>query len=400
MEKVAILTHSVANNYGANLQALSTASYLKNHGFQPVCLQWKSYLASNTPLEQINLHRSFLINNGFEMSSPLETNEDFYNFLEKEKIKKIVVGSDCVLTYQSNTFPFRLTRHGFERIKNTEDYDFPNPFWLPFLNKDTEIKKCLMSASTGGASTMKIKNKTVRDSMVDYLSRFDFISVRDSFTAKFVREMLPQHTIIITPDPVFGFNNNVKNVPSEQVIRNKYNIDNKYFVICFYSNNWPNQRWADNLMNEAHKKGIMCVSLLMPQGGRKSFFDINIDLPLDPLDWYALIKYSNGYIGNNMHPIIVSMHNNVPFFCYNIHGRSYLHGRIQLIKTSKEYDLLSRFGFQRNLVPQPFMRFITPKKVVDSLLGFDVEKCRIASNTMQFEYDEMMKSILMTLNGK
>ena len=394
MERIAILTHSIANNYGANLQALSTACYLKNHGYRPVLLQWGTYLTSNTLQAQVEQHRSFLVNNGFEMSQPLETNEDFANYIEKEKIKRIVVGSDCVLTYQGNTFPFRLTRHGFQRIKKTEDYEFPNPFWLPFLEKETDVKKCLMSASTGGGSSMKIKEKSIRNAMVEYLSRFNFISVRDSFTARFVSEMLPNRKdITITPDPVFGFNKNVKNIPAEDEIREKYHVEGKYYVISFYHCNWPGQEWADSLMKEAHKNGVKCLSLLMPQGGRNSKFDIDLDLPLNPLDWYALIKYSSGYIGNNMHPIIVALHNNVPFFSYNIHGRSFLHGRIQLIKTSKEYDLLSRFGLEKNLVPQPFLKFIPPKKVVRSLNSFDLNKCMRASETMQEEYNKMMKAI-------
>lgn len=135
----------------------------------------------------------------------------------------------------------------------------------------------------------------------------------------------------------------------------------------------------------------------MPQGGRNSHFDKDIDLPLNPLDWYSIIKYSKGYIGHNMHPVIVSLHNNVPFFSYSIHGRSFLHGRIQLLKTSKEYDLLSRFGLQDNLVSQPHFKFISPKTVVERVLSFDFEKCRRASATLQEEYNHVMSDILNTL---
>ena len=187
---------------------------------------------------------------------------------------------------------------------------------------------------------------------------------------------------------------NVNGVPTEKEIRSRFNIQGKYYLICFYRTNWPNQKWANSLMEEAHKKGVKCVSIQMPQGGRNSNFDKDIELPLDPLDWYALIKYSNGYIGNNMHPMIVALHNNVPFFIYNIHGRSILHGRIQLIQTSKEYDLLSRFDLQRNLVPQPFLRLISPKTIVKRLSTFDLNKCRYASQILQLGYEDMMKQIL------
>lgn len=398
MKKVALLTHSVANNYGANLQALSTASYLKNHGYEPIVLQWGSYLVGGTPSVQADIHKSFLKREGFIMSEPLEKDEDFTRFIDKERITKIIVGSDCVLTYAHHTFPFLLTRKGIVRIKRSEDYQFPNPFWLPFLEDSHDIKRCLLSASCGGGSSMKIKNASVHTRMISLLEKFNYISVRDSFTQSFVESMLPERKDIkLTPDPVFGFNNNVKNVPSEKDIRFKYNIQGEYYIVCFYKSNWPDQKWANKLMEEAHRQGVSCVSIPMPQGGRNSNFDLDIELPLDPLDWYALIKYSSGYIGNNMHPIIVALHNNVPFFSYNIHGRSLLHGRIQLIKTSKEYDLLSRFGLQRYLAPQPFLKFISPKSVIKLIQTFDKEKCGKASSFLQSEYDAMMTQIISKL---
>lgn len=398
MEKVAILTHSIAYNYGANLQALSTACYLRNQGYEPIFLQWGSYLSGNTPSDQVEIHRTFIKRAGFTMSEPLVSDEDFANFIKKEEIRRIVVGSDCVLTYEHHLFPFMLTRKGIVRIKNSEDYEFPNPFWLTFLNDDYKIKRCLLSASCGGRTSMKIKDGAVRSRMTSLLDNFDYISIRDTFTLRFVKELLPhRRDIKLTPDPVFGFNKNFPGVPTEKEIRAKFNIEGKYYLICFYRSNWPSQGWANKLMEEAHKHGVKCISIPMPQGGRNSNFDQDIELPLDPLDWYALIKYSNAYIGNNMHPMIVAIHNNVPFFTYNIHGRSILHGRIQLIKTSKEYDLISRFGLQRNLAPQPFLRFISPKSVVKHIISFDIEKCKKASSFLQKEYDNMMSQIVHKL---
>lgn len=400
MKKVAILTHSTAYNYGANLQALSTACYLRNHGYEPVFLQWGAYLNGNTPLEQVKIHKEFQKTAGFQMSEPLEKDEDFLNYINNEGIKRIIVGSDCVLTYDHHLFPFMLTRKGIVRIKKREDYKFPNPFWLPFLAEGKQVKRCLLSASTGGGFSMNIKDSAVRKQMMSLLDKFDYLSVRDSFTLRFLENLLPnRHDLHLTPDPVFGFNNNVSNIPSEKYIRSKFKIEGRYYIVCFYKSNWPDQKWADCLMEETHKTGIKCISLPMPQGGRNSNFDIDIELPLDPLDWYALIKYSNGYIGNNMHPMIVAIHNNVPFFTYNIHGRSVLHGKLQLIKTSKEYDLLSRFGLQRNLVPQPFLRLISPKSLVSHIETFDFDACKRASSFLQNEYDVMMAQIMATLES-
>lgn len=398
MKKIAILTHSVANNYGANLQALSTACYLRNHGYVPFFLQWGSYITGNTPDEQASIHKSFLRKCGFHISEPLVSNEDFSSYIKSECIDRIIVGSDCVLTYDNIRFPYRLTRKGIIKIKKTEDYKFPNPFWLPFLIHETNIKRALMSASCGGGSSMKITEKDVLISMKNLLDQFNYISVRDSFTEKFLKDILPhRNDILITPDPVFGFNKNVPFIPTSDEIKTKYKITGDYYVLSFYHCNWPNQKWANSFLEKAHDQNIKCVSVLMPQGGRNSNFDIDVDLPIDPLDWYALIKYSKGYIGNNMHPIIVALHNNVPFFSFNIHGRSYLHGRIQLLKTSKEYDLLSRFGLQKNITPQPFLKLTPIKTIINRLIDFDMEKSYKASRILQDEYTKMMNTMLEKL---
>ena len=57
---IGILTHCVANNFGANLQALSTAYYLKEHGFEPIFIKWDYYLQERNKLmdkNQLYIHQ-------------------------------------------------------------------------------------------------------------------------------------------------------------------------------------------------------------------------------------------------------------------------------------------------------------------------------------------------------
>ena len=39
--KIGILTFANVPNFGANLQALSTISYLQNHGYNPILIKWE-----------------------------------------------------------------------------------------------------------------------------------------------------------------------------------------------------------------------------------------------------------------------------------------------------------------------------------------------------------------------
>ena len=68
--------------------------------------------------------------------------------------------------------------------------------------------------------------------------------------------------------------------------------------------------WMDGLKAKAAEAGLTCVALPMPTGvDFKHTFDYEIPTPLSPLDWYALIKYASAYIGENMHPVVVALHN-------------------------------------------------------------------------------------------
>lgn len=58
---------------------------------------------------------------------------------------------------------------------------------------------------------------------------------------------------------------------------------------------------------------MSCVKL--PYADAPAFGDIQYSVgdAITPIEWYALIKYSKGYVGNNMHPIVTSITNGVPF---------------------------------------------------------------------------------------
>ena len=151
-EIIGILTHCVAINYGANLQALSTGLYLKNLGYEPVFIQWEEYIENRKQTYQSLIHKSFIEDFGFIMTEPCKSDADFIEVIKNYSIKKIIVGSDCVLTYESHIFPFTLTKCGFKKIQISQDYKFPNPFWLPFLDHRSDIATALMSASAGSSS--------------------------------------------------------------------------------------------------------------------------------------------------------------------------------------------------------------------------------------------------------
>jgi len=395
MINIGVLTHSIADNYGANLQALSTGYYLRKNGFNPIFFKWDPY-PSNNNSEQLKLHHTFLQRHGFELTSNCLSDEDFVEVLRKYDIKFIIVGSDCVFTHAHYTIPYRLSRKGIVKKQALPDWVFPNPFWLPFLERTPDVKAVIMSGSCGCSDLDKTSNE-VSKKMSKCLDRFSYISVRDEYTRISLAHILGEdksNLLPITPDPVFSFNQNVNDNTTKEQIMLKYNLPDKYIVTAYYKSGLPKTSWLQELKNEFNKLGYKIVNLTMPQGTDPYPYDININLPLDTMDWYNLIKYSNGYIGNNMHPIIVSIHNTVPFYSVNEHGKFYLRRLIQSVKHTKEYELLNRFNLLKYHTGINKIHSVSPLSIVHSVINFDVVSCKKCAKILHDEYKEMMKNIL------
>ena len=105
------------------------------------------------------------------------------------------------------------------------------------------------------------------------------------------------------------------------------------------------QQWIDCFQETACADGYTCVKL--PFSQKESFGKMrkSISLPLSPLEWFAIIKNSSGYVGNNMHPIVVSLHTGTPFFSFDNYGIKKFNGLLASDQSSKikhilHYDFL------------------------------------------------------------
>lgn len=396
---IGVFTHCVADNYGANLQSYSTARYLANRGYTPIFINWAPYPPNNNET-QVKLHSSFLSRYGFKVTEPCVSDNDFVEVIKKYEIKFLIVGSDCVLTYRKPFVPWILTRKGIKRIKIAKDFMFPNPFWLPFFNQIAGLKAVMMSGSCG-CSDLNRASGEIRKQMKGCLDRFSYISVRDDYTKNSLYRILGKEAaerIPITPDPVFAFNQNCMPIPSKEEILEKFNLPENYIATNFYAEFLPKTDWLYNLKKEINRVGYKLVNLPMPQDINRYPSDIDIPLPLDSLDWYCIIKYSSGYVGNNMHPIIVSIHNSVPFYSIDAHGKYYLRRKIQDVSHTKEYELLKRFGLLDYHISNKKLYSITPHSIVERLLAFDKEYCTKCSDILKSEYFAMMDTIVGNIN--
>ena len=408
--KIGLLAYHAVCNFGAMLQLLSTYMFLKNHGHEPVIINWvakdlENYYAQNTPISQIENQLKLRLQLWKE-TALCRTIKDVANIISNEQIDAVIIGSDAVAQhhplFERIVFPCR----NIIAINSvTSDVLFPNPFWgiwTDYLDKPVPV--ALMSAASQD-SKYKYISKKLRKQMKERIMAFSYVSVRDVDTQKmfsFITE--GQCCPSVTPDPVFAFNQNAASlVPSKEELMKKYGLSGKYMLISFKNEKRCNvsQTWLNKFQDIAKHHGIQCESLPFSTSLSAGELGSEIALPLNPIDWYALLKYSCGYIGNNMHPIVVCIHNTVPFFSFDNYGTKHANGLFCDSSTSKIRHILKVANLLdcRIASNSLFRRTPSPEHVFNKLQTFDKAKCKNFAQGYLNKYNEMMTKILERLRG-
>lgn len=399
--KIGLIAYHAASNFGASLQLLSTYSFFKNKGDEPIIINWvvedlEKFYDVRTPKYQkdclLDFRKSY-----WKETSLCRTSKEVAEVITQENLDAVVIGSDAVA---QNFYPsYLLPKYKFVLIGTpTSDRCFPNVFWgdfIPYLKKDIPV--VLMSASSQD-SPYKTYSNEVCEQMYEHIKRYSFSSVRDTWTQDMFKH-ISKGAIVpeVTPDPVFAFNINAKSIiPSREEILKKFNLPEKYFVISFLRKPAVSQSWLTKFEKLANEKGIACV--MLPFSYKKSLgtTKLSIDLPLSPLDWYSIIKYSAGYIGHNMHPIVVSLTNDVPFFSFDNYGRARIKNIFTNESSSKIKHILSLANLLEYRVSCLNRIFIAPKPefVLDKVLTFDINKSRKFRQEYYEKYSTMMNKIV------
>jgi len=400
--KTGILTYHSVYNFGANLQVYSTIGYLKDKGFDPIVINWipedlGARYERSIPKTQAECHKRFMEGH-MPCTDLCRTVSDIVRVIDKYDIRLIIIGSDAVLQHIPFLARIRLSKKGIAiKKKPGSDVLFPNPFWgnfIPLLKEKVPV--VIMSASSQN-SNFKFIRGSVRTEMRSALNRFKLITVRDKWTQRMVKylsngKIKPD----ITPDPVFAYNQNIREQFSKEEILKRFNIPDNYLLFSFRDKNRVKKEWLESFKNLAEKKNIHCVALATPDGIKFDHpFARVVDIPLSPEEWYGLIKYSSGYIGENMHPIVVALHNVVPFYAFDSYGIVKFKFFVNA-KSSKIYDILDQAEFLKNWVNVLGRRYKcpAPEKVFNQIVGFDYQKCRSFSDSQQERLNAMMKNII------
>lgn len=395
--KIGILTYHCVTNFGAQLQTLSSIGYFKSKGYEPIVLDWfpedlENFYKSEVPMcqyiEQMKFAETMM-----PLSNLCRSVEDVAKEIERLGIEAIFIGSDALFDYtpMKNRSHFSLKKLRFEPIRKVgATHDLPNAFWGGFNDFLSNPIKCAgFSISSQNAAYFRY-NKTELKELKRLLSYFSFLSLRDEWTCKMVKYIGYNGDAHITPDPVFAFNHNNDFGVTKKEILEKYNLPEDYVLISFCQDKLDDN-FINGIIKEIEKRShYRCVSFPMPRKLKEYNTRYKIDLPLNTLDWYYLIKYSRGYIGELMHPIIVCLHNAVPFYCFDQYGTyktiipMIWHKRLPT--SSKIYDILNRADFLSNVVSYHNNELPTVDRVVEKFLSFNIDKCKLFADKMLKNY--------------
>lgn len=399
--KIGILTYYRTGNFGANLQAVSTYNYLKKTGHEVIFLHYLSRYTNYVEMrservnEQLAAHYRFVDTHIPMQSKKIFSLGQLEDTIKYEKIEAIMIGSDAVLQH----FPLFSTLRWGQGIKAwlrpiQGERRFPNIFWgCGFAD---HVPTGMISVSSQNSPFNKWMGST-KKSMEKCLKAMRFISVRDEWTQKLVNCVCPSLIPEITPDPVFAFNQNAGHfVPSKEEVCQKFGLEGEYALVGLRG-----KYLSDELLNDIQKRfserGVQCVAfpVLTPSHLQ---FSKKIDLPLNPIYWYALIKYAHAYIGNNMHPIVISLHNAVPCYSIDNWGTTNFWGKRIDDGSSKVQDILCRYGLDanRSVITDGYCD-VTVDDIFKALDAYDKNKVAKISQKQYESYVEMMDKCLNAL---
>ncbi len=361
--RIGILTYHWVYNFGANLQTLATINYIKAHGYIPIVIDYRPlrtevWYKNEVPESEVEAFRQFS-EKFYNLTDRCENIDEVKAQIKKHEIEAVIIGSDSLFNLLKPRFQWQT----LEIIHPSPDHVFPNPFW-----GNIGCKHSGLSISSQNSNYNKFKKQ--RREIGQSLLGFEYLSVRDNWTQELVSyytngELIPN----VCPDPVFSFNTYGRDliIPKDELMA-KFNIGKDY-ILYNDGNGILSNSWIDSFKSFVKGSGKELIRL--PHTLSKNLGAVK--WPLDPIEWYSLLVHSNGYVGILMHPIVVCLHNCVPFYSIDHYGLS-----DQPLKSSKIYHIIAKAGFLGNycsLVAN--MHIPSSHQVWDALNQFNKTQCKV-----------------------
>jgi len=350
---IGIITHHWVYNFGANLQALSSYSFLSKMGHDVWILNYRSqekedFYRQLVDTVQAETHERFC--DLYLRQSPVcRSEKELVEFCRGMHFDAILVGSDAVF----------LLRRKLDREDGRWPLpSFPNPYWLTWASSSLHPVPLIaaLAASAMGTNYYTF-SASIRRGISDAVRKMTYVSVRDRWTQLMLCAVsFGRCWPTLCPDPVVVLDD-VFQIPNEYA-REPAAKRGQYILL---STRKLSDKWIQEFVRVSHEYGLQVFSIPFPSQEVDAPVDRVISLPLSPLGWYAWLQHAAGFVGVRMHPVLCSMVNNVPFLSFDTYQTSHL--RI----SSKTYDLCTRAGVRRLCLAHRQWRNLTPRKAFEML---------------------------------
>jgi len=233
----------------------------------------------------------------------------------------------------------------------------------------------------------------------EHFARFAWISVRDSWTQGLFERILPDgRPPPIVPDPVWGLEQTAAEACFHSV-RQRFQLPEKYVLASFPQDARYSAEWLEAFKEECGRHGHACLSLPLPRGNHIRFRDAlaNVGLPLTPMEWYALLANAAGYVGLNMHPLVVCLSNAVPIFSFDPYGFYSAKKGLEPLAASKVFDLLNRSSLLDWYHNAWWPSWPQPEIVFERLQAFNRERCRQLAAMRKGEFETALNTLVQSL---
>ncbi len=388
--KIGILTYHAPCNFGANLQAYSSACFFLSHGYEVKVINYvrtEDRTAKYCDRKQFQGHWNF--SQKILPVTRLVNFDELLSLIDEEQFDVIVLGADA--------------------IWNKNDLDVFGMAWLWKSRLKKSIKVVCLSPAFMGRTYLDLPQDK-RNEFKDSLLKMSYVNTRDEWTRKKINEEIMGFEYIkkTNPDPVFLLNNLCKELWKPQCIDLQ---PKKYILISlparlnqkrFYS---IGSLWVRTLKKIVNKNGYKLIELPLPEGVSGLEFDYTVPYPIDPLQWFLWIKNAAGFVGLRFHAIVSCFSSGIPFFSFDSYGWysriwSYLnlvgfHILDRKINTSSKIrNLLEGSGLEHLRINGSLFWTVSPYKVFKMLKNTDAKIILDFRNKMIQKFETNMEEML------
>lgn len=327
--KIGVLTFHYNQNFGAVLQAYALAKFIKSSGADVELIDYRPPYFSFRKIIFRRIRGFFFPNLPILLAA--QRHISFFN-------KQSMLSKKTFWWHQSSMFtPYNIVISGSDEIWKISKFRGNDlTFFLPFKKGEKQFKLAY-SASTSATS-----DKHFSSEIVGYIKDYDHISVRDSFSAKYIEEVTGKKPLI-TCDPSLL-------ISYDELIRDELTQTNKAYALAYIQGN---SKKLDSLFKGySEKSSINVVNFEL-----QTTFQMNL----------TVFKNAKHIFTNTYHGIMLSIIFNKPFTYIAMN-----------VKKPKCNDFLSRYNLNdhawHNDIPTHEQLYtLPPNKESLSRLNKDIE---------------------------